>query len=111
MMRTALIGVLLVLLCTILEGGAQLLLKKSSLDCGRRRLWIAAGMVMFGTEAALYTVALQFLDVSTAYPIGSLSFVVVTLLSHWLLGEQVSRTRWTGVALIIAGAGLVMARA
>jgi drug/metabolite transporter (DMT)-like permease len=105
------LGVGLVVLCTMVEGFAQLFLKKSSLALLGKRWWAALGITLFVLEALLYTGALQFLDVSTAYPIGSLSFVVVTVLSRLLLGETVSRTRWFGVCLIIIGAGLVVAQA
>lgn len=110
MTETAL-GVCLVILCTMIEGFAQLFLKKSSLVAVGKRQWAALGVTLFVFEALLYTGALQFLDVSTAYPIGSLSFVAVTVLSRLALGETVSRKRWFGVCLIIIGAGLVVARA
>ncbi|PKU26476.1 EamA family transporter [Telmatospirillum siberiense] len=104
-------GLTLVVLCTLIEGLAQLFLKKSSLAVVGKGLWATLGVTLFVSEALLYTGALHFLDVSTAYPIGSLSFVAVTVLSRLALGETVSRTRWFGVCLIIAGAGLVAARA
>lgn len=110
MTETAL-GICLVIFCTMLEGFAQLFLKKSSLAVVSKRWWAALGIALFVFEALLYTGALQFLDVSTAYPIGSLSFVAVTVLSRFLLGETVSRERWFGVCLIIVGAGLVVAHA
>jgi drug/metabolite transporter (DMT)-like permease len=49
--------------------------------------------------------------VSTAFPITSLSFVMVTLLSRWLLGEEVAPLRWGGVALILVGTSLIVAQA
>ena len=66
---------------------------------------------LFVAETLMYTGALTFLDVSTAYPIGSLSFVAVTVLSHFILGERVTRHRWIGVGLILLGASLVVAQA
>jgi drug/metabolite transporter (DMT)-like permease len=104
-------GVLLVLLCTVLEGVAQVLLKQSALAVARKHVWITFGFIFFILEAVLYTDALRFLDVSTAFPIGSLSFVVVTLLSQWFLGEKVSSSRWIGIVLICIGTALVVARA
>lgn len=106
----ALQGIVLAVACTAMEGIAQVFLKIAS----RKRpklLWTGLGLVMFVLEAVAYTLALQVLDVSVAYPIGALSFVMVTLLSQWWLGEKVDRTRWAGVALIIAGAALVATRA
>lgn len=104
-------GVLLVVLCAIIEGFAQVFLKKSALAALRWRFWVALGVAFFILEALLYTKALRFLDVSTAFPMGSLSFVVVAILSQWLLKERVTRMRWIGVCLILVGVGLVMARA
>ena len=105
------IGVLLAMLCTIVEGFAQTFFKKSALAPAHARRWVGLGLALYGGEVLLYTVALQFLDVSTAYPIGSLSFVAVTVLSQVLLHENVNRTRWIGVVLIIIGAALVVAQA
>jgi len=105
------LGILLVVLCTIVEGFAQVFLKKSALAATSARIWLVLGVAFFLTEALLYTGALRLLDVSTAYLIGSLSFVAVTVLSKWLLHERVTRTRWLGVGLILIGAALVAAHA
>jgi drug/metabolite transporter (DMT)-like permease len=39
------------------------------------------------------------------------SFVVVTLLSRWQLGEEVAPLRWAGVGLILVGTSLIVAQA
>jgi len=108
---TAGVGVLLVVVCAIIEGFAQVSLKKSGLHSSRWARWIALAIVCFAVEALVYTKALLILDVSIAYPIGSLSFIAVTVLSWWLLHEKVSGMRWLGVCFILFGAGLIMARA
>jgi drug/metabolite transporter (DMT)-like permease len=40
-----------------------------------------------------------------------LSFVMVTLLSRWLLGEVITPKRWIGVGLILLGTTLIVAHA
>lgn len=125
-MTETMLGICLVILCTVIEGFAQLFLKKSSsvaLSAGcsvsgrqsctplSKRAWVILGVLLLFLEALLYTGALQFLDISTAYPIGSLSFVAVTILSRIVLGEDIAPMRWFGVFLIIVGACLVVARA
>ncbi len=65
--------------------------------------WIAMGVGAYVLEAILYTLALARLDVSVAFPLGSLCFVGVALLSRVLLGEAVGPVRRAGVALIILG--------
>ena len=60
---------------------------------------------------ALFFIGLLMLmskaDVSFVWPLTSLSFVVTTLAAKVYLHEQVSWLRWSGVALIMVGAGLI----
>jgi drug/metabolite transporter (DMT)-like permease len=105
------LGVLLVVVSTMVEGFGQTFLKKSALDVARRRHWILLGVAVLIVEVLLYSGALRFLAVSTAFPITSLSFVMVTLLSRWLLGERVTPLRWAGVGLILVGTSLIVAQA
>jgi drug/metabolite transporter (DMT)-like permease len=42
-------------------------------------------------------------ELSHAYPFMSLNFVIVLLLSGWLLSEPLTPQRLAGVALIMAG--------
>jgi drug/metabolite transporter (DMT)-like permease len=110
-MNPTALGVLLVVVSTMVEGFGQAFLKKSALDAARRHHWILLGVAVLIVEVLLYSGALRFLAVSTAFPITSLSFVMVTLLSRWLLGERVTPLRWVGVGLILIGTSLVVARA
>jgi drug/metabolite transporter (DMT)-like permease len=87
------IGVLLVVFCTLLEGAGQVFLKKSVLGAVRWYLWISFGVVILVLETALYTKALLFLDVGTAYAISSLNLISVTFMSQCLLREKVTKTR------------------
>jgi len=99
-------GVTLAVTATLFEGAAQVFLKLASR--GRHGVfWTAIGLLTFAAEAVVYSLALRSLSVGVAYPIGALSFVFVTLLSQWWLGEQVDRTRWAGVLLIIFGTACV----
>ena len=104
------LGVLLVVLSTLVEGFGQAFLKKSALDTARRHTWILLGVAVLIVEVLLYSGGLRFLAVSAAFPITSLSFVVVTLISRWLLGERVTQLRWIGIGLILIGTSLIMAQ-
>ncbi len=68
---------------------------------------IVSGVICFIVEGLCWTFALKKLDVSLAYPIGSLELVVITLLCLILLKEKVTFRRWLGVALIVGGTLLV----
>lgn len=104
------IGILLVVLSALLEGIGQVFLKKSVLTKVRWFMWISAGVVMLALQALVYTEALKLLDVSVAFTILSLNLIAITVLSRFVLREQVTRTRWIGVGLIFVGVALVMAR-
>jgi drug/metabolite transporter (DMT)-like permease len=105
------VGVLLVVICALLEGVAQVFLKKSVLRAVGWYLWISLGVVLLILEKVVYSEALLFLDVGAAYAISSLNLISITFMSHCLLQEKVTRTRWIGVCLIFVGVGLVAARA
>ena len=66
--------------------------------------WVVLGVITYGLEILLYTFALHLLDVSVAFPLGSLCFVGVAMLSKLLLGETVGKIRWLGVGCIVVGA-------
>ena len=56
---------------------------------------------------ASYTTALSWADLTFVMPATSLSTVVVALMSHILLGEQLSLSRWLGIVLIVCAVGFV----
>ena len=102
------VGISLVILSSAIEGFAQVCLKRSAMATAGKLPWLTIGILLFIFEALFYTGALQSLDISTAYPLGALSFVSVTLFSRWLLNETLDRKRWIGLALIVCGAALVV---
>jgi drug/metabolite transporter (DMT)-like permease len=71
--------------------------------------------VIFSGFAAAFVASLAWMaamtkfELSHAYPFMSLNFVVVVLLSGWLLSEPVTTQRALGVGLIVLGT-LVAAR-
>ena len=106
-MTRAWLGVLLVVICAVIEGGAQVAWKLSSRGGSRRTLWIATGVILYALEVTLYTRALTLIDVSIAFAMGSLSFVAVALLSRLILKERISALRAIGLLLILCGVTLM----
>ncbi|CAN5128727.1 4-amino-4-deoxy-L-arabinose-phosphoundecaprenol flippase subunit ArnE [soil metagenome] len=106
-----LVAIFLIVCATTIEAGGQLCFKKKSTrsadgDLGSR-MWLAGGIACMAVEAVVWTIVLKNMNVSTAYPMGSLSFVMVLLMSRILLKERVQRDRWIGVALILCGTVLL----
>jgi drug/metabolite transporter (DMT)-like permease len=110
-MTATTIAVLLIILCGAIEGLAQVFFKQSALATDGKRLWVGAGIALFIVQALVYTGALKFVEVSTAFPIGSIAFVVVAILSRQFLREPVTRSRWIGIGLIVVGVTLLAAHA
>jgi multidrug transporter EmrE-like cation transporter len=65
------------------------------------------GMVCYGTSLCVWLAALAKAPVSTAYPMLSLGYVVVTWVSVTWMGESLSVPKVVGIALICGGVFLV----
>lgn len=64
---------------------------------------IFSGFVAAFLASLAWMAAMTKFELSHAYPFMSLNFVVVLLLSGWLLNEPMSLQKALGVALIVAG--------
>ena len=69
--------------------------------------WVALGTLLLIGFLAGYTSALSWADLTYVLPATSLGYVLVALLSIFLLGEHVTLTRWLGILLVTAGVGFV----
>jgi len=109
----------------LLNAGAQLLLKAGvkplgpigsmpgtllpGLATAMTQAPVLAGLACYVVSVALWLVALSRVDVSLAYPMLSLGYVVNAVAAWWLFGEAVGAMRFAGIALILLGV-LVVAR-
>src|SRR5258706_15762669 len=66
--------------------------------------WVVLGVIFYTLQIVFYTFVLHCLNLSVAFPISSLCFVGVAVLSKIFLGERVSSIRWLGVGFILLGA-------
>lgn len=69
--------------------------------------WVLAGFACYFLSSLLYLLALSRLELSYAYPMVAVSYVVVSFLSWKLLHEPVPAMRIAGLAVICAGVLLV----
>ena len=61
-----------------------------------------------GMALLLWLVVLSVMPVSQAYPMLSLSYIIVMLLARWIFKEQIPWQRWFGAALIMLGISCLM---
>lgn len=69
--------------------------------------WVMAGIAFLLVFFAAYSTALSWADLTYVVPATSLGYVVIALLSQFVLHENVSLTRWLGILLVSAGVGVV----
>jgi multidrug transporter EmrE-like cation transporter len=116
---------LLIFTGVLLNAGAQLLLKAGVAPLGPLSVdlhnllptawrvlgqWpIVAGLACYVVSVAVWIVGLSRVDVSLAYPMLSLGYVVNALAAWWLFHEALGPMRWAGMLLILGGV-LVMSR-
>jgi drug/metabolite transporter (DMT)-like permease len=109
----------------LLNAVAQLLLKAGassagqiSLAAGSPALWrtaasliqhpaILGGLACYAISVVVWIVALSRVQVSIAYPMLSIGYVVNALMAWWLFGEDVNAQRWLGIGVIVVGVVLV----
>ena len=70
-------------------------------------LAISGALALYGVSAMIWTVVLSKLDLSLAYPMVSMGYVLVVFLSWLILKEPVSLLRIAGLAVICCGVLLI----
>ncbi len=61
------------------------------------------GLLLYVISAAIWMIVLSTVDLSFAYPFIGLSYVLVLVLSKFILKEDVNPLRWIGALIITAG--------
>lgn len=113
----------LVLLSVLLNSAAQILLKEAMnrigifaiswanlVPVGWRIIinpFFIAGMLCYVLSLSSWVVVLSRLDVSVAFPLSSMSFIVCALAAYFILGENVTLVRFAGIIVIMIGVFLV----
>jgi drug/metabolite transporter (DMT)-like permease len=69
--------------------------------------WVALGILLLLGFFASYMTALSWADLTYVLPATSMGYVLLALIAKFLLHEEISTTRWLGIALISAGVGFV----
>ncbi len=68
---------------------------------------VTLGFLCYGVSSLLYLIALSRLELSYAYPMVALSYVIVAVLSWKVLGEHVPPLRMAGLGAICLGVIIV----
>jgi drug/metabolite transporter (DMT)-like permease len=118
----ALTGFLLIMAAVVLEVLGQVAFKRGATAIerasGHQRVlrywlalaldpWVQLGVAIHVVELLLWIAALNFIPLSIAFPLASLSFCGVAIGGHFWLGEKIGRRSVAAIAMITLGAALV----
>jgi drug/metabolite transporter (DMT)-like permease len=108
----------------IAAGAGQLLMKAGALESGLliSKSWysmlgwkalfsnwmILLGLIMWVLSTLIYLVVLTRTELSFAYCLGSLNYVLVPVLGQWIFNEWLSPLRIVGMIVIFMGVTLVV---
>ena len=70
-------------------------------------LWLWSAMVCYAASVILWIVVLSKVEVSFAYPLLSIGYVVVALVGWRFFGESLSAIRFVGIVIICIGVYLI----
>lgn len=65
--------------------------------------WLIAGMSCYAISICAWLTVLSKVEVSVAYPLLSIGFIMATVMGYLFLGESINSTRIAGIALICIG--------
>jgi len=108
-METKTWAILLVIFTTLLTSAGQILYKKGAdnleftLSALLHNYPLLIGMVVYAVAGTLIIISLRGGEVSVLYPIIATSYIWVSFLSTYFLGESMNPWKWAGVSTIMLG--------
>jgi drug/metabolite transporter (DMT)-like permease len=104
----------LVALCTVFGAAAQVLIKSGANHLHGTDAWsmitnplLMLGYSLYGVSTVLLVLALRQSELSLLYPIISLTYVWVTILSVTVFHEQLTAYKAVGITIIVIGVGIL----
>jgi drug/metabolite transporter (DMT)-like permease len=112
-------ALLMVLLCTAFNAASQILIKLGTAALGKNPSMMATalgiltvpmlfgGYALLGASTVLFVLALRKGDLSLLYPVFTLTYVWVAILSVEILHESMNHLKVLGLVIIMAGVGVL----
>ena len=107
-------SIVLVCICTVIGAAAQILMKIGVQTVSSpnplallRNTPLLAGYALYGLFTGLFVIALRNGELSTLYPIISLNYVWVSILSAYIFSETLNPYRILGLTIVVAGVAVL----
>ncbi|WP_336761384.1 SMR family transporter [Asaia sp. VD9] len=66
-------------------------------------IWFLGGMLCYAVSIGAWMVVLSKAEVSAAYPLLSIGYLITAVIGYFFLGEHVNTTRVIGIGIICVG--------
>lgn len=109
-------SLLLILISVILSASGQVAMKMGASSLSGKNdmllmkfvhyltnLPIMVGLALYGISAFVWIAAIEKVQLSYAYPMAALGYVLVAAMSVWFFQEPMSPMRIAGLAIIVVG--------
>lgn len=112
-------NLLLILSSVSLNAFAQLFIRKGMLKIGEisfnfeqivkmvlavfTNIYLLAGMFSYGISVILWMIVLSKVNVSLAYPLGSVGYIITTVLAYLFFNEPITFQKVLGIIIICIG--------
>lgn len=116
-------NLLLIIVSVLLNAFAQLFIRKGMLLIGSLNLnlqnlialcfkiltnvFLLSGMICYAVSILLWMVVLSRVNVSIAYPLLSIGYIVTAIMAYFLFGEALTLQKIVGIVVICIGVWLM----
>jgi len=69
--------------------------------------FVLAGLACYVISVLIWLLVLSRVEVSYAYPLLSVGYIVTALAGHYFFNEAIGLTRWSGILVICLGVWLI----
>lgn len=69
--------------------------------------WMIGGLACYAVSILLWMAVLSKVEVSAAYPLTSIGFIIAAAAGYFFLGEAVGLSRAVGIALVCCGVVII----
>ena len=69
--------------------------------------YVFVGILCFGVSSVFWLVVLSRIELSMAYPLVSIAYIVTAIFSYFIFKENITLIRWIGILTICLGVFLV----
>lgn len=107
-------AIILTIISSLCAATGQIGLKLGSMKLERnlaslmKNYALITGVFFYGLSSITFIIALRGHELTVLYPLGSLNYVWVSLMSMKLLKEKMNMYKWLGILLIIIGVSFVV---